>query len=62
MVTNRLRKKMKKKIMNKDKQTTQEIQKSMMEALQKYLKDKNSAKEFSLCMKESSQWLKEKEK
>jgi hypothetical protein len=33
----------------------------MHEALQKFLQDKNAAKDFSLCMRESSQYLKEKE-
>ena len=38
------------------------LKKSMREALERYIKDKNSAKEFSLCMQESTQWLKDKEK
>jgi len=36
--------------------------KSLNEALEGYIKDKNSVKEFSLCMQESTQWLKDKEK
>jgi len=39
-----------------------EIQKAMQEALDRFLKERNSAKEFSLCMQESTQWLKEREK
>ena len=39
-----------------------EAQKAMQEALNRFLKDRNSAKEFSICMKESTQWLKEREK
>jgi len=37
-------------------------QKAMQKSLEKFLQDRNSAKEFSVCMKESSQWLKEREK
>jgi len=38
-----------------------EMKKAMQEALKRFLKDRSSAKEFSLCMKESTQWLKERE-
>jgi len=34
---------------------------AMQEALEKYLQDKNSAKEFYPCSQEMSAWLKEKE-
>lgn len=38
------------------------IQKAMQEALDRFLKDRSTAKEFSVCMKESTQWLNEREK
>ena len=47
---------------NMEKASKTEIQKAMQEALARFLKDKTSAKEFSLCMQESTQWLKEREK
>ena len=37
------------------------IQKQMVEALEAYKKDKSCVKEFSVCMQESRQWLKERE-
>ena len=39
-----------------------EAQKAMQEALNRFLKDRNSAKEFSLCMQESTKWLQERGK
>ena len=64
METNRHKKKMKKmkKMNNQQKNDFDAIKKSMSKALKQYIKDKSSVKEFSLCMQESSQWLKEKEK
>jgi len=47
---------------NMEKTSNTEIQKAMQEALARFLKDKTSAKEFSVCMQESTQWLKEREK
>lgn len=35
-------------------------QKAMQEALQRYLQDKNSVKEFYPCMQELTAWLKER--
>ncbi len=35
---------------------------AMQEALKRFLKDRSSAKEFSVCMKESTQWLNERAK
>ena len=61
METNRRKKKMN-KMNNQKKNDFDAIKKSITKALKQYIKDKSSVKEFSLCMQESSQWLKEKEK
>ncbi len=45
-----------------EKTSNTEVQKAMKEVLESFLRDKNSAKEFSVCMQESNQWLKEKGK
>jgi len=47
---------------NMDQKSKTEIQQAMKEALDLFLKERNSAKEFSVCMQESTQWLKEREK
>ncbi len=47
---------------NMEKASKTEIQEAMQEALARFLKDRSSAKEFSVCMQESTQWLKEREK
>ena len=47
---------------NMERKNNEEIQKAMQEALARFLKERNSAKEFSVCMQESNQWLKEREK
>ena len=50
-----------KKTMSKNAQN-QEAKKAMSEALAQYLKNKNSVKDFSLCMKETTAWLQAKAK
>jgi hypothetical protein len=45
-----------------EKQIDTKIKDAMKEALSKYLKDKNSVKEFYPCMQEMTQWLKEQAK
>lgn len=47
---------------NMQQKSSIEMQQAMKEALDLFLKDRSSAKEFSLCMQESTQWLKEREK